>query len=498
VWHPSTESVFVFGNDITDLRVVERRLADQAVLLAEQACYLADLARFPEMNPGPEFRLDLEGRILLANAAARTIFGEGVAGSSWLELCPGLDGREWAVMLGAVKPVPLEASVNEHSYVFTHRRDPEGDFVFVYGTDVTKQRLAEKALRQAERMATLGTLAAGVAHELNNPAAAARRSADQLAAALPRLEEALARPDMADLEDGERVVVHRLDQRARELASRPSDLEPVSRSDRETEVEAWLTARGIPDAADLSASLVELGLQTETLATIGTSVRDAALPGILTRVARTFPVYRLLHEISQASARISEIVAAMKGYSYLGQAPLKTVDIHEGLDNTLVILRSKLKLGITVQREYDRGIPPVAVFAGELNQVWTNLLDNAADAMIGQGHITIRTSRQGNRVVVEIEDDGPGIPEQMQSRIFDPFFTTKEPGKGTGLGLSTTYSIVRDLHGGDISVESHPGRTVFTVSLLIDNPRFSRDEQGRDYSGRDPRTQHGPERIGGT
>ncbi len=174
------------------------------------------------------------------------------------------------------------------------------------------------------------------------------------------------------------------------------------------------------------------------------------------------PVHVLLYEIGQGAARIAEIVTALKGYSFHGETPAQRVDLHEGLDNTLVILRSKLKAGIEVRRDYDRDLPPVEAYGSELNQVWTNLLDNAADAMQGRGQLTIRTRREGRWAVIEIEDDGPGIPEAIQARVFDPFFTTKEPGKGTGLGLATSHAIVTEKHRGRLEVESRPGFTRFT------------------------------------
>jgi signal transduction histidine kinase len=182
-------------------------------------------------------------------------------------------------------------------------------------------------------------------------------------------------------------------------------------------------------------------------------------------------VYVLLNEIKQGSARISEIVGALKSYSYLGQAPIQLINVHEGIDNTLVILRNKLKTGVTVVREYDSNLPPISAYGSELNQVWTNILDNAWDAMSGNGMITIRTKRDGANIAVEIEDNGPGIPREIQTRIFDPFFTTKEPGKGTGLGLSTSYSIVVEKHNGTITVTSEPGKTCFRVTLPVEPPK---------------------------
>jgi signal transduction histidine kinase len=186
--------------------------------------------------------------------------------------------------------------------------------------------------------------------------------------------------------------------------------------------------------------------------------------------AHSYRVYRLLDEIRHGAGRLVEIVGAMKAYSYLGQGEVQSVDVNEGIRSTLVILRSKLKRGIQVKQDLDTRLPRIEAMGGELNQVWTNLLDNAADAMDGRGEIRLRSSLQGERVVVEVEDDGPGIPEDHQSRVFDAFFTTKPPGKGTGLGLNTVYNIVVGKHGGAIRVRSQPGKTVFTVELPTRRP----------------------------
>jgi PAS domain S-box-containing protein len=458
----SGDLVFVYGADITARRRDER-------LLAEQAATLKEVARFPEMNPGPVLRMDTDATVLMANAAARAVFGDALIGRCWRDLCPGVDAEAWAGFLGAVGVVNHEARIREKDYVFAHRFDPQSRLVFVFGADVTAQKQAESALRQSEKMATLGTLAAGVAHELNNPAAATRRAADQLGEAFTDLEaahlrlDAIARPDLRD-------VLHDLDKRAREHAVRPSDLGTVERSDREADVEDWLDDHDIDDAWRLAPTLVSQDLGTDDLDRLLDRVGDRGLDALLAWAGSAFRVHLLAHEIGQGSARISEIVGALKSYSYLGQAPVQAVDLHEGLDNTLVILRNKLKHGIDVRRDYGE-VPPVAAYGSELNQVWTNLLDNAADAMGGRGTITIRTRRDGDRAVVEIIDDGPGIPAALQDRVFDPFFTTKEPGKGTGLGLSTTYSIVTEKHHGTITLTSVPGETCFRVCLPIDAAR---------------------------
>jgi signal transduction histidine kinase len=203
---------------------------------------------------------------------------------------------------------------------------------------------------------------------------------------------------------------------------------------------------------------------------LGEQYRGEMFRPVVNWMSNYFLVCTLLNEIGQGTTRISEIVGALKNYSYLGQAPVQLVNIHEGIDNTLVILRNKLKMGITVHRDYDQSIPMIHAYGSELNQVWTNLLDNAADALKGKGEILIRTKLIGDTISVEIQDNGPGIPKEFQSRIFDPFFTTKELGKGTGLGLSTTYGIVTEKHHGSIRVESEPGKTRFIVVLPVGAP----------------------------
>ena len=459
---PTSGFVFVFGADITTRRRAERQLE-------EQAGELAELARFPDMNPGPVLRMDTAGNVLLANRAAQQVFGERVVNGSWPQLYPAA-ARLWDQILQATEPVQVEARLGQRDYVFAHRMDPQTSLVFVYGNDVTDQRQTEHALRQSEKMATLGTLAAGVAHELNNPAAATRRSAEQLRDALARLEKAHLAMEGAALRAPARDALVAMDQQARVCAERPFTLATLERSDREAELEEWLEDHDIDDAWELSSALVEQGVDAAALGVLAQTLTPDVLPLALQWSCAAYGVHRLTHEIGEGAARISEIVGALKSYSYLGQAAeQQPVDIHEGIENTLVILRHKLKAGIQVIRDYG-DLPPVPALGGELNQVWTNILDNAAGAMNGEGTVTIRTRRDGEWAVVEITDDGPGIPSQLLGQVFDPFFTTKAPGEGTGLGLSTSYSIVTEKHRGQITVASRAGATTFTVRLPLTGP----------------------------
>ncbi len=455
------ENIFVYGTDITANKLIEKKLEEQRAVVAE-------IARFPDMNPGPVRRMDLDRKILLSNAAATNVFGEDLLGRSWADVLPSMTEVLWKDILVSSSVVPVEARIGDKDFVFNHRRDFHTDLVFVFGTDVSLQKAAERSLHQSEKMATLGTLAAGVAHELNNPAAATRRAAMQLRDIFTTLEQAHAELNTFDLTKQHRDLMLSLTKQAQEASSRQSDLDPLTLSDLEAEVEEWLDDQDVAEPWNVAPYVVRIGFDPKKLDELATKFDEDILRAIINWVAAMFPVYALLHEISEGSSRISEIVVALKNYSFLGQAPIQQVNIHEGIDNTLVILRNKMKVGITVHRDYSPDLPAIVAYGSELNQVWTNILDNAADAMKGKGEIAIRTRKDGKWVIVEIEDNGPGIPQAVQSRIFDPFFTTKEPGKGTGLGLSTTYGIVTEKHKGTIGVRSQPGSTCFTIRLPID------------------------------
>jgi signal transduction histidine kinase/predicted CoA-binding protein len=336
-------------------------------------------------------------------------------------------------------------------------------------TILARWRATTAALRQSEKMAQLGTLTAGVAHELNNPAAAVKRGADQLQAALGAFATAQDAVARLQLSSEQRAI---LDQRASDVrlrASQPEpDLDALARSDLEATLEEWLDDRSVDDAWEIAPTLVRLGYDVDSLEDFASHFAPDQLSAIASWLGNIYTAHNLLSEIGHGAGRISEIVKALKAYSYLDQAPVQIVDIHEGLDNTLMILRGKLGK-VKVRRDYAPDLPRIDGYGSELNQVWTNIIDNAIDALENtpDAEIVIRTWRADDEVLVEVRDNGPGIPAEAQARVFEAFFTTKPPGKGTGLGLDISYNIVVNKHRGDIRLFSQPGRTCFTVILPV-------------------------------
>jgi signal transduction histidine kinase len=331
-------------------------------------------------------------------------------------------------------------------------------------TVISRLRTTEAMVGQNEKLASLGTLSAGLAHELNNPAAAAKRSAGQMRVTISNWLRARGAVDALHLEpELSEVVVRRLRDDVARVAQTPTKIDSLTRSDREAEIEEFLDEYKLDDAWEYAPALVTYGWDAKSLRQWREQFEPAQLPVIIRWLATGYLVHSLIDEVNESTGRVSEIVKAVKNYTYLDQAPIQEIDVGEGLENTLVILKHKLKEGVNVSRDYDPAMPRIEAFASELNQVWTNIIDNAIDAMKGHGDLMLKTRANGDKVLVEISDNGPGIPENVLPRIFEPFYTTKGVN-GTGLGLHISYNIVQK-HRGKIDVDSNSNGTRFVVTL---------------------------------
>jgi len=331
-------------------------------------------------------------------------------------------------------------------------------------------RNSNELVGQRERLLAMGKLTAGLTHELNNPAAAAARATAALRDRFAGMRHKLAMLSEGKL-DGE--VLRSLTELQEEFVAgvgAAKDLSALERSDREDVLGDWLEEHGVPQPWELAGVFVAAGLDEDDLERVSDAVAPSHLEPALRWLAYTVETETLLAEIADSTGRISNLVDAAKQYSQMDRMPHQPTDLHAGLDATLVMLSAKIPPGVTVVKEYDRSLPEVPAYAGELNQVWTNLIVNALDAMGEEGRLTLRTGSDGECAVVEVCDTGPGIPEELRSRVFEPFFTTKPVGQGTGLGLDVSWRIVVKRHGGDLRVTSTPGDTRFSVVLPLTEP----------------------------
>lgn len=421
---------------------------------------------FAEGDPGDKAYIIREGKLeILTSSGGREV------------LIAVRKPRELIGEMALLEEAPRSASVRARvdSLVFSIEKEHFDALVdrspsamkSMLRTILARLRETQDALYESERMAILGKMTAETVHDLNNPTSAIRRAAEQLRLELEAEKEARKALGRLDLSGKQMEIVQQEQAKGVERASGPPELDALARSDREAELEAWLEMRDVDDAWEIAPTLVDLGFEESDLALLGDQFAQEQLPKVLGYLSRDFSVQHLLAEIRSAASSISDIIKAYKAYVYLDQAPVQGVNIHEGLDGTLLILGGKLKEGISVRKEYAPDLPEIMAYGSELNQVWTNLIQNAADAMDGKGEIVLRTRSENGWVVVEIQDNGPGIPPDLQERIFETGFTTKSRDKGTGLGLGSSRKIVEERHRGEISLTSEPGNTRFKVRLPL-------------------------------
>jgi len=330
-------------------------------------------------------------------------------------------------------------------------------------------RDSQAAIGQRERLLALGSLSAGLTHELNNPAAAAVRATASLRERVAGMRHKLALIAKGPYDRVTLETLIRLQEDAVERAAKAPTLAPMEASDREDGLADWFDAHNITGGWDIAPTFVQAGLDVEWLDQVAGTVDTATLEGAVRWLNYSVETELLMSEIEDSTARISTLVGAAKQYSQIDRAPYQVIDVHELLDSTLMMLSRKIG-EVTVVKDYDRLLPSIPAYAAELNQVWTNLIDNAVSAMNGSGTLTIRTSRDNDFLLVEIGDTGTGVPAEIRERIFEPFFTTKPVGEGTGLGLDISWRIVVNKHHGDLRVESVPGDTRFQVRLPLVAP----------------------------
>jgi signal transduction histidine kinase len=355
-------------------------------------------------------------------------------------------------------PTRLFPAMLERMPVLAHR---------LVGVMSDRVREATRMDVQRDKLMALGKLSAGLAHELNNPASAARRAADELLDALNELRAADLRLCRHELSADQRAFITELEQQAISRQEGASPLGALEQSDQEDAIVSWLESQEVREGWSVASYLAEARIDLESVLLVLSRVGKEALGDVLWRVAAQLRTARLVQDIKAGTTRISELVGAIKEYSYMDQASRQEVDLHKGLENTLLILKHKLrKKSITVVKDYAEDLPRITAFGSELNQVWTNLIVNAIEAMPEGGRLKVRTKLEPADVMVEVRDNGPGIPLEVQARIFEPFFTTKPVGEGTGLGLDTSMRIVRKHHG-NIRFETKPGDTCFQVRLPL-------------------------------
>jgi signal transduction histidine kinase len=416
---------------------------------------------------------DLRGMMLMLEGTAVALLVEGER----TEPVSHHHGPTWMGAIAVLTGGPIGVRMQAETACRIALIEPDDFRALVFSQQAIHQRIMQQvapvmtrmtAIEQnRERLAALGTMAAGLAHELNNPAAAAQRAAAQLAEALDVVSSALGRFVESGIERSEAATLLALQREALAGAEGRTALDALDAADAEDDLLERLQELGVPEAWRLAEPLAAAGVDQDWLDRVAAAA-GGATDAAVGWVAATLTAQGLATELQESTRRMSDLVTAIKTYAYMDRGEFVEVDLHEGLETTLKVLGHKLKhTAIEVVRDYDRSLPKLTVRGSELNQVWTNLLDNAIDALGERGTITIATRREDSCALVDISDDGPGIPAQARDRIFESFYTTKDVGRGSGLGLATAQRIVVDRHDGSLTFDSEPGRTTFHVSLPI-------------------------------
>jgi signal transduction histidine kinase len=415
----------------------------------------------------------LEGRLemLAPDGEIEAVQGSQLA-PTWIGAVPTLLGQPVPITLRAATDVRY-ALLAPESFLDLMREE-RSVFLRVVGQMKPMMARVSQRQQQHDRLESLGTMAAGLAHELNNPASAAKQAARDLAEVLFVLSETIGVFVESGVEREEASRLVALQQGAMERCRARTVLSSLETSDREDELGDVLTELEVPKPWELAATFAASGIEPAYLEEVGAVAGPLTVP-VVRWIGASLAANQLAAELADSTTRMSDLVIAIKRYAYARPGELQEVDLREGIETTLTLLGHKLKhTTIEVVRDYDSALPPANVYSSELGQVWTNLLDNAIDALDGAGTITISTRLDGDCAEVDIADDGPGIPEAVRRRVFDPFFTTKDVGKGTGLGLDTARRIIVDRHHGSLTVESrteHPTGTIFRARFPLHGGR---------------------------